>query len=385
VREIQIKKVTHHGKERWQVIEPAEVSGTGKRKRRFLPTEEEARKLVDRINRDRGSIQELFHRLDSKSQETVLRCLHRVDGDASQIEQALDAWLKRRHVESTVTLEQLRRECLDSKQKANKRQSYIANLTNSLKTFVDPRSSTLVSDIQPAEIETWLHGNGWATATKQGVLKDVRTLFSFAVKRKYLHDNPALRVDRPEDDEEGPVKILVVEQARLMMARARASDPPLARWLAVQLFGGLRKSEAKRLTEADILKEAVFVSALTKTRTKRYVPINPTLRAWLSLAGKLPLKNIVRRLRRVRGELRKVQSKRGVRMKHVIDVPYPRNCLRHSFCSYALAYFEDAAKVALWAGHKEEVLFAKYREAVTESSAREFWAIAPTPPSTRQG
>jgi integrase len=362
-------------KNRWQVLVPAELSGTGKRKRRFFVDEKAARTLAERINTDRGSITELFHRLDPKAQETILRCLHRVDNDAGQIEQALDAWLKKKRIETTVTLGQLRDECVESKVKANCRDGYIANFKNSLKAFVDPRKDLLISEVTPKLIEEWLHGNGWATATKQGILKDVRTMFSFALRREYLVNNPAERVERPKDDEEKPVGIWTVEQAKKVMARAAKSDPPLARWLAIQLFGGLRKSEAKRLTEAEI-KAEIFVSSKTKTRQKRWVPINDTLKAWLALDGKLPLKNVVRRLRRVRGEIKKVSGRRGPRLKHVIDVPYPRNCLRSSFCSYALPVF-GAKVAATQAGHDEDVFFADYRELVTLEAAREFWSITP--------
>jgi hypothetical protein len=118
------------------------------------------------------------------------------------------------------------------------------------------------------------------------------------------------------------------------------------------------------------------VSARNKTRKKRFVEINETLRAWLALPGELPLKNLVRRVRRVRGEIRRVQSKRGVREKHVIDIPWPKNALRHSFCSYALPVL-GAKQTANQAGHSEDVLYSHYRELVTRDAALAFWSIVP--------
>lgn len=372
---ISVTEVRHHGRPRWQVLVPAELSGTGRRRRRFFADEAEARKLVEQINADRGSISELFHRLDRGQQETLLRCLHRANSDASVIEQALDAWLSKKRTDETLTLGQLRDECLASKRSSGRRDTYIANLQNSLRQFTAGRSGMRVAGVTPKLIDDWLNGSGWAVATRQGMLKDVRTLFSFALKRGYMSENPALRVDRPLTEDKPP-GILSVEQIKLLMGRAAASDKPLARWLAIQLFGGLRREEADRLSEPEILPGVLLVVARNKTRKKRFVPINETLRAWLDLPGQLPIKNRRRRLRRVRGELRRVQSKRGVRLKHVLDVPWPKNCLRHSFCSYALPKF-GAAKTAEIAGHSEAVLFAHYRELVSEESAREFWAISP--------
>jgi integrase len=373
MREIQV--TWNRQKERWQVLVPAELSGTGRRKRRFFADEAKAKALVAQINGDRRSIAELFHRLSPDAQGTILRCLHRVDGDAGQIEQALDAWLKRKEADETLTLAKLRDECIASKQASGRRESYIANLQNSLRQFTTGREKDLAARVTPAEIDAWLNGNGWAAATRQGMLKDLRTLFSFGVRRGYLADNPAEKVDRPLSEDKSP-GILTVEQVRLLMSRAAANDRPLARFLAVQLFGGLRREEAERLTEAEILKDSILVSARNKTRKKRFVEINETLRAWLALPGELPLKNLVRRVRRVRGEIRRVQSKRGVREKHVIDIPWPKNALRHSFCSYALPVL-GAKQTANQAGHSEDVLYSHYRELVTRDAALAFWSIVP--------
>ena len=43
------------------------------------------------------------------------------------------------------------------------------------------------------------------------------------------------------------------------------------------------------------------------------------------------------------------------------------------------ARWRNAAKTALLAGHTEQTLFAHYREVVTSSAARSFWAILPEP------
>ena len=50
------------------------------------------------------------------------------------------------------------------------------------------------------------------------------------------------------------------------------------------------------------------------------------------------------------------------------------HALRHSFASYHLAYFKDAARTALEAGHSQAVLFRHYRELVTQEDAEAWWS-----------
>jgi integrase len=57
---------------------------------------------------------------------------------------------------------------------------------------------------------------------------------------------------------------------------------------------------------------------------------------------------------------------------------WPENALRHSFASYHLAHFKNAASTALELGHHDSrVTFAHYRELVKPKDAERYWAILP--------
>ena len=71
----------------------------------------------------------------------------------------------------------------------------------------------------------------------------------------------------------------------------------------------------------------------------------------------------VNRLRRERGQAGKF------RWKH--------NGLRHSFCSYRLAAIKNAAQVALEAGNSTQMIFAHYRQLVTEAEGLKWFSILP--------
>jgi integrase len=58
--------------------------------------------------------------------------------------------------------------------------------------------------------------------------------------------------------------------------------------------------------------------------------------------------------------------------------PWPSNGLRHSFASYYLSHFKDAARLALELGHTDqELLFRYYRELVTPEQAAKWWDTGP--------
>ncbi len=56
---------------------------------------------------------------------------------------------------------------------------------------------------------------------------------------------------------------------------------------------------------------------------------------------------------------------------------WPQNALRHSFGSYHLAHFKDAAKLALEMGNSPAMIFKHYRELVKPKDAGVYWAIRP--------
>ena len=56
---------------------------------------------------------------------------------------------------------------------------------------------------------------------------------------------------------------------------------------------------------------------------------------------------------------------------------WPRNALRHSFISYALAIVNDENRIALESGNTPYVIHTNYRALVTREEAERFWNIRP--------
>lgn len=275
-----------------------------------------------------------------------------------------------------VVLDEAVDRVLKSKTQRQLRHRYILSLGSTLNIFTQEFSGRYLDTITSFEIEGWLDNDDWSAETRRGYLKNVRTLFSFGLKRQWVLRNAALDVDWPQQDNKPP-GILTPQQNEIFFRVCERLDPDLTSWLGSQCFGGLRKCEANILERVDngeaqsdegrntVSGDYVRIKAWKcKTRNRRLIFINPTLRAWLNEDGGLPAINWRKRLERI-----------------VKELPFaiPRNALRHSFVSYAYPIY-GAEKVAEWSGHSEDVLFKNYREMVTLQQAEDYFGTMPTIP-----
>jgi integrase len=195
--------------------------------------------------------------------------------------------------------------------------------------------------------------------------------FNFAVRRKLAIENPAAQSAKATVINDVPPAILTVEQATRLLA---AADAQIVPYLAVGLFVGLRRAELERLDWAQVNFERGFIEVTAKnakSRQRRIVTMQPNLSSWLLPHRKLSSN--------VAPELGFRELFEAARKAAGIE-PWPRNALRHSFASYHLAHFNNAARTSLELGHRSSgMLFAHYRELVMPGEAARYWAIVPQP------
>ncbi len=251
-----------------------------------------------------------------------------------------------------------------SKEQRMLRHSYIIALKSALKMFAARFGEREIHSLTAAEIDDWLCNPSWNAATRKGYLCHVRTLFSFAVKRRWCAMNVACDVDWPMP-EPAQTQLLTPAQARELLAVAHHVAPAMLCFLALTLFGFLRVIEARRIDADDIRTDYIHVKGhKAKTRNRRLVPMNPALRTWLAVSPPPPIVN---------------WRKQFAEVCRQLSFELPRNALRHSAVSYGVPIY-GARDVALWAGHSEKVLFNTYRELATVEQAREYFAILPRCP-----
>jgi integrase len=197
----------------------------------------------------------------------------------------------------------------------------------------------------------------------------VVTAFNYAIAEGYATSNPAAKTALAREANSPPGILSVSQTAALL--EAASSD--LLPHLAIAAFAGLRRAELERLAwgEIDFGSGLIEVTAKkSKTARRRFVKIQPNLRAWLmphrQLRGNVTPEEPI--FRQLFDQARKAAG---------ID-EWPTNALRHSFASYHLAKFQNAGALALQLGHANSgMIFAHYREILKPKEAERYWNIKP--------
>ena len=228
-----------------------------------------------------------------------------------------------------------------------------------------------LAEINTAEIDDWLTRLGVGPVTRNTFRRDLRTLFSFGVSRRYCSDNPVIQ-SRKVREIDGDIRVLTIQQVKQLLASA---VPEMIPFWAIGLFSGLRRAEIERLdwAQIDLKDRNIEVKARhSKTAARRLVSIQPNLAAWLK-PHRRPAGSVCPQ--HLRKHLEEDRDRAG------LLEDWPQNASRHSFGSYHLAHFKDAPALALQMGNSPNVIFKHYRQLVKPKVAADYWRIAPMRPT----
>ena len=251
----------------------------------------------------------------------------------------------------------------------------IQSVRRLLKPLAARGGEKMVCDVSAKDCEEWMSAAAISVSNANSLNHQWREFFKWcaAKARRYSTDNPCSEIAFIEP-EEMPVGILTPEQ----LARLLECAPPEAlAYIAIGAFAGLRSKEIERLDwkEIDFEDGCIEVTARkSKTATRRLVKILPCLRAWIEPLAKRsgpivpPVADAIFRMM--------VRARSRAQIEE-----WPKNALRHSFASYHMAAFKDAAALALEMGHTTTTqIFKHYRQVVRESQGIQWWNIMPAEP-----
>ena len=244
---------------------------------------------------------------------------------------------------------------------------YLGDLKSRLKKFNETFGERTVSGITGPEVDQWLRGLGLAATTRNNFRRVLVVAFNFAKAQGYCVDNPAENSAQAKEID-GEIEIFTVPEITTLLEQASAEIVP---FLSIGAFAGIRRAELERLTweEIDFQAGLIQITAQkSKTARRRFVKIEPNLADWLrpyiSRRGPVMPSN----------ERDLLDTARAKATLH----KWPQNGLRHSFASYHLAHFQDAAALALQMGHSNsDLVFQHYRQVVKPAEAAKFWNIRP--------
>jgi len=244
----------------------------------------------------------------------------------------------------------------------------------------------LIKTLSGPAVKAWVTALPLATKTKNRILGYTRSMFSLAKDEWGLLDSnplaevPGFRQRQNGDADEG-IQVLTPKQLKTLLAKC---DPRLVPYIAIGAFAGLRDAELKRLDwkEVRLDKKHIEVKAWkSKTAQRRFVTISDNLLKWLKPYKQdsgpiIPLSNAPGYVGKPSKKL-VYQLRKEARIAAGVE-KWISNALRHSFCSYHYAMYEDAGKTAAQAGHTSPTTtFAHYRDLVEKPEAEKYWNIFP--------
>ena len=257
-------------------------------------------------------------------------------------------------------------------------EEHVRDITKRLEPFAKAFSCQIGS-VNPPMVRDYLTnlrgvtGRPLSGRSRDNARRLVVTLFNFARQQRYVPRELVEEVaEIPAPQVEAPAAgIFTPEAFAKILAAAEGTDQAL---LAIGGFAGLRTAELHRLDWADIrLASRVIVLAASKTKTasRRVVPISDNLAEWLTLhiraSGPISRHSHEHALA---STVMKLARRNGV--------PWVKNGMRHSFCSYRLAVTANASQVAHEAGNSAGVVHRHYKSLVSEAEGKAWFSIRPT-------
>ena len=206
--------------------------------------------------------------------------------------------------------------------------------------------------------------------TVQNEVNLLSSIFNYAIGKKYVTDNPTLKVILPSYKAE--VGICQPEELENLLSHACHY---IQCWIMFGAFGGLRSSEIFRMKWSDVrLDEGQFYIEGSKNEgAERWIKMTPPLMDFCKaiLEGEDVPDGLVMGGMASQTQQRKIEEaykKAGYRI--------PKNGLRHSFGSHHLVHYQNADNTANEMGHIGPTMtFKAYRKAVLKSQAASYFAI----------
>ena len=341
----------------------------GKRRRSFFETKEQAQSFAAFKNAElkRNGIEHA--EFPTSLRIIAEECKDRLSAYGKTIKDATDFFVAHlKASEKSCTAVQLVKELVAAKENDGASQRHLDDLQSRLNIFAEKFEGQPVATITSAEIDDWLRSLKVSPVTRNHYRRLIVLAFNFAVQRGYATANPAEKTAKAKEPK-ADIGILTVTQTAQLLESATRN---VLAYIAIGLFAGLRRAELERLdwSEIDFESGLIEVTAQkSKTAQRRFVTMQPNLREWL-----LPLRKL------------KCNVTPGENFRQAFDqarvaagiTEWPDNALRHSFASYHLAHFKNAAATALELGHHDSrITFAHYRELVKPKEAERYWNIRP--------
>jgi site-specific recombinase XerD len=348
------------------------IGPDGRRIRRFFPRHGDAEKFLRSQPTDPKSIGEL---IDRKAE--LLYALEQIRPHHVTLPEVITFYLRNHTTTTDPTLGVLIDLFLTEKRRIGRSHHYERSIRYYLDRFADHVGRDVrISTITKEVITNYVYHakKDVGLVTKRNLLNHVSVLFSFAVKEDLLRINPVTKIARPTVPFRKPHVLTPADFGKLLH---RCLDRGWGDRLVVFVlvgFCGIRVEEACRLSWSHLRLEKSIVEVPAEFAKKarfRNNRIPPNALAWI--------KKVEDRRRKgpLIGPNWRNLLRSAVRFTHI---DYRQNCIRHSFCSYALVSGWSLADVIAAMGHggsSPAIIFTHYRNVVSEEDGKRWFGIVP--------
>lgn len=346
-------------------------------------TKDEAKNFMEVKRADAENLGiEVAGSINDDLKRRLFSCLQKLEPYDARLEDAVDYYVE--HLKATRRSEPIRdlqEDFLMDLERNGRGERYVYELRNRLDHFIKDFGDAFASTVTPRMASQWISRRKIGNTSRNHYRRSLSAFFAWCERNGYVQSNPIAKVAKAKDDS-SEIEIFTPDQLKTVLKVARGlEDKDILATCLIGAFAGLRAAEISRLDWSDIKIDRGLIDlkkGKAKTAARRIVEIQPNLKAWLKkyfadAEGPIQKPNFTNRLKEFRDDL-----KNGNKKKKRKPLAWPHNGLRHSFASYLLAANNDPGKTSLQLGHADAgVLFAHYRELVTEEDAKDYWKITP--------
>lgn len=365
----------------WLVNVPGSVSDTGRFRRRYFATRDEAKTECQRLREIHNGTRALATDISPGLAEDATRAAALLKPFNVTLAQAAKFYADQHDTRSKApTLSDAWDNAI--RIRPNHRSRTLADFRSWKKALPETFLAMNVHDMTPEHITAALDKVTTGKTRWRTGLRYVATVLSDCVKGGTIKESPAKRVHverKPESTED--VSIYSPEELRSLMDACRdyadGMDKACAGCsvpFAVMAFAGIRPDEVGKLRWDDVSLEMENIRigpSIAKKARRRNVRIHPTLRAWLET---IPEEKRKGKLVPPRWRYKAAR----VRREAGIDGHEKQDALRHSFGTYMLATENDLDALKQDMGHAHiAVFFDHYHKALTKREALPYWQVLP--------
>jgi integrase len=389
--------------QKWRLIIPSSMTGTGKRKMRFFDTKEEAEAEAQQLEEEHSAPAD-----DLTSEDIAFArfCKKEFGGSHAQACDAAKLYKKINDIpaEKKVTLEKA---CVDfverQRHEQKNRRTIYSDKTALKKLSIALGRETPLVEVTQAMLDDHIAQMPPGT-TRRGYYARIKKFINWAWRSHYLAVNPWEK-SKPLDKWGSNTERVKIEHYRRILFCVAGLEPfkegeaPTNRYvrlLPLYVLGGMCGMRRCELIDCNAMhavlewshilwdENLVYVphevaKETQKQDRKRYIPLTPEAKAWLQLVRKDEgriLDFSQSTLQRLNDEFLDVLNDKMPRNQKVV---VPDNGLRNSYASYR-ASFDSPGAVARAMGDLESTIMRFYvGEALKPETGRAWFAITPPP------